>query len=325
MPRINTPLKALGDLFTYQNHNAIQIAINELWDMVFGPDAPIEPITDDLNNTYGWTDVLGLDYTSAEVSVDSGTSYVPANGNPHTGVGGNYPIGTVLVRYAAIPGVRIASQPLANTVAFTGGADVTPPTVVSATVINPTTIRYVFSETVTLTNLGFDFKKNGTTHSPTAVTGSGTTWDFTVGTILNTDIILRSYDQTSGDAVDLNNNALVSFTDVAVTNSLPITGYYIVKSDATVPTESEILAGTPFTIASHNADFSINFPNTVPQFWHVFYPSGEVTKTFNQTTFGPDFFGPGGTFGTVITVGAFKGHISNFDTYNTTTAINFNS
>jgi uncharacterized repeat protein (TIGR02059 family) len=103
--------------------------------------------------------------------------------------------------------------------------DIVAPTVSSATAINSTTIRVVFSETVTATNVGWSFKKNGVAHNPSAVSGSGTnTLDFTVGTMLNTDTILRSYNSGTGNTMDGSSNELVSFTDQAVTNSISDVG-----------------------------------------------------------------------------------------------------
>jgi hypothetical protein len=103
--------------------------------------------------------------------------------------------------------------------------DIVAPTVSSATAINSTTIRVVFSETVTATNVGWSFKKNGVAHNPSAVSGSGTnTLDFTVGTMLNTDTILRSYNSGTGNTMDGASNELVSFTDQAVANSISDVG-----------------------------------------------------------------------------------------------------
>lgn len=106
-----------------------------------------------------------------------------------------------------------------------GGGDITAPTVVSATAINSTTIRVVFSEIVTLTNLGWSFKKNGSAWSISSLSGSGTdTIDFTMGSSgISTDTITRTYSSTSGDTIDGSSNALVSFSDQPVTNI--IAGY----------------------------------------------------------------------------------------------------
>jgi hypothetical protein len=116
--------------------------------------------------------------------------------------------------------------------AVAASADVTPPTVVSATAINSTTIRVVFSEVVTATNVGWSFKKNGGAHNPTGISGSGTnTLDFTVPSMIGTDTILRSYNSTTGNTIDAARNELVTFTDQAVTNSI---------TDTTPPTLSSI-------------------------------------------------------------------------------------
>lgn len=105
-----------------------------------------------------------------------------------------------------------------KTSAATEETDVTAPTVVSATAINPTTIRVVFSEIVTATNVGWSFKKNGSANNPTAVSGSGTdTLDFTVPAVSFGDTLLRSYDSATGDTQDASGNELANFTDAAVT------------------------------------------------------------------------------------------------------------
>lgn len=99
--------------------------------------------------------------------------------------------------------------------------DLTAPTVVSATAIDATHIEVVFSEVVTATNVGWSFKKNGGAHNPSGVTGSGTTTlTFTVPSMINTDTILRSYNDATGDTEDGSGNELASFTDQAVTNSI---------------------------------------------------------------------------------------------------------
>lgn len=98
------------------------------------PDAPTAFVTDDTADTGGWTDQGGLTFADAEISVNSGATYVNANGNPHTGLTGNHAIGTVRVRYKAVPFVSNASAELSNTVAFTIAADVTAPVLQTATV-----------------------------------------------------------------------------------------------------------------------------------------------------------------------------------------------
>jgi hypothetical protein len=99
-------------------------------------------------------------------------------------------------------------------------ADTTPPTVVSKNTTSATNIRIVFSEAVTVNLLGWSFKKNGSALGASAVTGSGTTWDFTVATMAGGDTLLASYDSSTGNTVDGASNELVSFTDSSVTNNI---------------------------------------------------------------------------------------------------------
>jgi len=102
--------------------------------------------------------------------------------------------------------------------------DVTPPTLTSATVENATdtAIDLVFSEAVTLTNLGFSL--SGITSAPTitSISGSGTT-NITLnlsGAVVEADIPLISYDSSTGDCVYVSGNALASFTNTSVTNNV---------------------------------------------------------------------------------------------------------
>ena len=113
-----------------------------------------------------------------------------------------------------------------------GGGDVTAPTVSSKTVENaaPSSLVVVFSESVTVTTAGWSAKKNGSAWSISSVTGSGTTWTFTMGSAAaGGDTLLISYDSTTGATVDGSANELVSFTDSAVTNN--VSSGYQTESD----------------------------------------------------------------------------------------------
>lgn len=103
-----------------------------------------------------------------------------------------------------------------------GGGDVAAPTVVSATASTASTIVVVFSESVTVTTAGWSFKKNGADWAITSVAGSGTTWTFTMSSSgTNSDTLLRSYNSTTGNTIDTASNELATFTNSAVTNSIP--------------------------------------------------------------------------------------------------------
>jgi hypothetical protein len=123
-----------------------------------------------------------------------------------------------------------------------GGGDATAPVVVSATATSGSTIVIVFSESVTVTTSGWSFKINGSAWGISSLTGSGATWTFTMSTsAISTDTILRSYSSTTGGTVDSSANELVTFTDQAVTNSIPSNQLNIPGSfTATVASTSQI-------------------------------------------------------------------------------------
>jgi hypothetical protein len=124
-----------------------------------------------------------------------------------------------------------------------GGGDVTPPTVVTMTVeaAAPDQIVVVFSEAVTGVAVGdYSFKKNGAAWSDSSVSGSGTTWTFTMATQAgNDDVLLASYSGTG--TIDAASNALVAFADDAVTNNV-----LLVINDTMVGTAAtDLTAHTP--------------------------------------------------------------------------------
>lgn len=106
-----------------------------------------------------------------------------------------------------------------------GVSDTTPPTMVSATATDPTTVRVVFSESVTPTTAGWDIYKQDIleTASVTSVSGSGTTWDFVIGgTAMDNTMTLKiSYNATTGNTLDGAGNELATISLVSVTNSIP--------------------------------------------------------------------------------------------------------
>jgi hypothetical protein len=101
------------------------------------------------------------------------------------------------------------------------GADVTAPTVSSATIAaNGTTLTVVFDEAVTGDGTGFEID-NGSALTATYVSGDGTaTWMFTLsGTVLDADTPVLTYDSGVGDMADLAANALADIASGAVTNN----------------------------------------------------------------------------------------------------------
>jgi hypothetical protein len=163
------------------------------------------------NGTTGWTQIGGT------IAANTTTFN-------HTGLSVSTPY---YYRVSAVgDGVTYATSGFgsANGTTSSGAGDVTPPTVVSATVLNadPDTIVVVFSESVSgVSATGWSFKKNGSAWAISSVTGSGTTWNFNMETAaVNGDTLLRSYNSGTGATVDGSSNELVSFTDSAVTNSI---------------------------------------------------------------------------------------------------------
>ncbi len=87
-----------------------------------------------------------------------------------------------------------------------GGGDVTPPTVVSATVPNaaPNTVVLVFDESMSsVTTAGWSFRRNTVNWVANSVTGSGTTWTFTMATSAAAgETVDRSYDSVAGSTTN---------------------------------------------------------------------------------------------------------------------------
>lgn len=112
-----------------------------------------------------------------------------------------------------------ATNNLVGTVTDLSGYQFDPfPIVTSAAVTSSTAITITFSEPVTATNVGWSFKVNGISQTPSAIAGSGTnTLVFTVTTITSTDVVLRSYNPSTGNTSDAYGNELISFTDNPVT------------------------------------------------------------------------------------------------------------
>jgi hypothetical protein len=97
----------------------------------------------------------------------------------------------------------------------------TVPTVLSMETIDTTHIRVTFDQPTTPTTSGWSFKKNGSALTLTSVAGSGSVWDFLVGTMAEGDTLTGSYDSSTGNTVaDYGGLELASFTDSSVTNNI---------------------------------------------------------------------------------------------------------
>jgi hypothetical protein len=99
----------------------------------------------------------------------------------------------------------------------------TAPTVSSKTceTAAPNQVVVVFNQSMTaVTTAGWSAKKNGSAWSVSSVTGSGTTWTFTMGSsAAGGDTLVISYDSTTGATIGTSLE-LVSFTDSSVTNNV---------------------------------------------------------------------------------------------------------
>lgn len=188
------------------------------------PSAPTTPVTDDVLDTFGWTDTGGLTFADAEYSINGGSAWADATANPQTGITGAHANGQVQVRYKAVPGVSNASAALSNTSPFTG-ADVTDPTVTSMEAIDANTIEVTLDEVVDIVDeTGWVFD-NGAPLTITGVAGTGTAvLTFTISeTMLSSDTITGEYDETTGNVEDQATptpNRLQSFGPDPVTNSI---------------------------------------------------------------------------------------------------------
>jgi hypothetical protein len=150
-----------------------------------------------------------------------------------------------------------------------GGGDVAP-IVVSCTCPNsaPNTLVYVFSQSMTaVTVAGHTAKKNGSAWNHVSVTGSGTTWTFTMPSAAALgDTLLRSYDSTTGATIGTSLE-LVSFTDSSVTNSVAgsyqteSTAFFAVNTGLTTP-EKDAVDALVVTMKSIGwSKFKVFYPN----------------------------------------------------------------
>jgi len=102
-----------------------------------------------------------------------------------------------------------------------GSVDTTAPTIVSITASAATTVAVVFSESVTVTTSGWSFLKNGSAWTASSVSGSGTSWSFTMATsAASTDTLTYSYAQSTGNTIDASSNELANISGASITNSI---------------------------------------------------------------------------------------------------------
>lgn len=133
-----------------------------------------------------------------------------------------------------------------------GGGDTLPPGIVSMQVTNanPNQIVVVMNENSILTTLGWSFRRNLANWVINSVSGSGTTWTFTMATAaVAGETIDGSYNSGTGNTVDLASppNELVTFSNAGVTNNVAGGGLdadaqaFFTAAGITDPTQQGIL------------------------------------------------------------------------------------
>jgi hypothetical protein len=134
---------------------------------------------------------------------------------------------SVAIKTAATSVTMIGILNVAGTLRYypEGGSsastDTIAPIVTSMETLSNTTLQVAFSETVTATSIGWSFKKNGSSLTVNSVSGSGSSFlVFSVAKMDNGDTITASY--SGGNCKDTALNELDAFTDVSVTNNIPV-------------------------------------------------------------------------------------------------------
>lgn len=289
MPIINTPDKVTGDLHSAAEYNAFKSAINDNYDGLAQATTDIADVAADvaaIPNPFGVavapSDSIPLDKPLSLMSRDAATSG-PVTLTPNTLTARRNGACLILYRadgnpankpnYAAF--VLRGADNWDNTlnmmnelIAYRSGnfsticitplgievGDTTPPQIVSIEAVDATHIEVTLDESVNPTNYaGWSFKKNGSNLAISAIGGMGTAvLSFTVGTMLNTDTLLASYDSTLGDTEDADANELIPFTDAAVTNSIP-------TADTTAPT---LVSATVDNLTPTQVDLVFDEPMT---------------------------------------------------------------
>ena len=190
--------------------------------------------------------------------------------------------------------------------------DTTAPTVTSKSVENatPDKIDLVFSESVTVTTAGWSAKKNGSAWSISSVSGSGTTWSFTMGSsAVYGDTIVISYDSSTGATVDGAANELVTFTDSSVANNIASFNGALTSVNKTAMTVSSgSFTATSLGTAAHAvADQYLPAGQAGGFTWEITTGNNEYVVGFNVQN--EDVIYSGGTsgfeYGTYISGGSF--------------------
>ena len=133
-----TPTKVVRFMMEVEYAGSVQIV----------PAAPTDPVQDDTNNTFGWTNVSGYtSFNDYQYSMDGGSTWNNATANPQGIPDGSYAIGDIRVRIKADAGTgRGTGAVLRSTEAYTE-ADTTAPVLSSAGVSNITAATATLSFT----------------------------------------------------------------------------------------------------------------------------------------------------------------------------------
>jgi len=133
--------------------------------------------------------------------------------------------------------------------ALVGGGDVTPPTILTLTLIagESNKITVGFDEAVTITTAGWSALKNGVAWAISSVAaGTGFQKKFTMASdAVAGDVVTLSYNSATGSTTDSSANELVSFTNGPVTNYLTAVTVGVVDDEFIGAAATDILSHTP--------------------------------------------------------------------------------
>jgi hypothetical protein len=115
--------------YTFHNVTSNHTIVASFTDDIQPPAAPTNPVTDDLNNTFGWTNTPGYSNPSDyEYTKNGGTTWNTCDANPQTGFDGDIAADQVRVRVKANPpadrseGVELqAISGFTDNLAYSGG------------------------------------------------------------------------------------------------------------------------------------------------------------------------------------------------------------
>lgn len=183
----------------------------------------------------------------------------------------------------------------------------------TATTISSTQIDLSSSAVTNATSYKFERSLNvGFTSGVTTLQQTSSRTFSDTGRAASTQYFYRVTAMASGyvNSVPGTANATTSADGIGGT----ITGYFVQTDSATPPNEAAILAGTSFTITTHNGNFVTTIPNIGSKYIHVAEPSTETAKTITNDTLGDAAINGENAFATISTQGAFRVYSSNYAT-----------